>query len=63
MTKDKMDKSDESVSEEDVSRREFFAKALASAPIAAGVALAADAAMAGGQGGADGDDDDDDGED
>jgi len=61
MAKDKKDKSGDNVSEDDVSRREFFVKALASAPVAAGVALAADAAMAGGQGG--GDDDGDDGDD
>jgi len=65
MDKDKKDKSGDNVSEDDVSRREFFVKALASAPVAAGVALAADAAVAGGQGGANSDDEDDreDGED
>lgn len=60
MAKDKKGKTDDTVSEEDVSRREFFVKALASAPIAAGVAVAANSALAEGR---DPPDDEDDRED
>jgi len=48
---------------EDVSRRDFFVKALAGAPIAASIALAAQSATAGGGGGGGGGRDDDDADD